>query len=317
MNKNAYLAELTQLLYYMTPWDRDAAIEECRNRFDSCADPDQIARELGSPMKLAVTLHRTYVPAPEPVEGASVPSRLPPRPEPETPAPPANIPEPSDAPEAEAPAPDEESAPEPAIPVEGEAPEPAEDTAAETSAESEPRQAEDQEPAADQPAEESAPGEPVPPRNEPGPARTEPREEIFSEIFQAATMAQSAIVTASEPQEEVPATARLGILIPYTIACILLGIPVSLLLFAVDLLIFGIAVAALASGVYFLTFLVKPLFPTLGDKLVIIGLSILFITAAVAICALGIWFMKNAALGFTRFLVVFGREHGFQKEAKA
>ena len=69
MNKNAYLAELTQLLYYMTDWDRDAAVEECRQRFDSYDDPEEIVRVLGSPMKLAVTLHRTYQPTPEPAEG--------------------------------------------------------------------------------------------------------------------------------------------------------------------------------------------------------------------------------------------------------
>ena len=148
------------------------------------------------------------------------------------------------------------------------------------------------------------------------PVRPEPREEIFSEIFNAATMAQSAIVMPTDDQTTTaPAEkARLGVLIPYTVSCVLIGVPVTVVLFAVDLLIFGIAVAALVSGVYFLTFLPLPQFVLPGDKLVIIGLSILFVTAAAAICVLGVWFVKNATLGFPRFLLEFGKKHGYAKE---
>ena len=310
MNKNAYLAELTQLLYYMTDWDRDAAVEECRQRFDSCDDPEEIVRVLGSPMKLAVTLHRTYQPTPEPAEGESVPSPLPPMPEPEMSAPPPaeeTVPEPDTAPEAEAPVSPEE----PPAPVQPEAeesaPEPEMESLEEILAE-----AEEPEVPAPAPIQEETP--PVPTRQTP--VRPEPREEIFSEIFNAATMAQSAIVMSTDDQTTTaPAEkARLGVLIPYTVACVLIGVPVTVVLFAVDLLIFGIAVAALVSGVYFLTFLPQPQFVLPGDKLVIIGLSILFVTAAAAICVLGVWFVKNATLGFPRFLLEFGKKHGYAKE---
>ena len=108
--------------------------------------------------------------------------------------------------------------------------------------------------------------------------------------------------------------ARLGVLIPSTIPCVLIGVPVTIVLSAVDILIFGIAVAALVSGVYFLTFLPLPQFVLPGDKLVIIGLSILFVTAAAAICVLGVWFAKDATLGFPRFLLEFGKRHGYAKE---
>ena len=52
MNGHAYIAELTQLLYYMAPWDRDAAVKKYDALLESSQDPEALMKELGSPMKL-------------------------------------------------------------------------------------------------------------------------------------------------------------------------------------------------------------------------------------------------------------------------
>ena len=48
--------------------------------------------------------------------------------------------------------------------------------------------------------------------------------------------------------------------------------------------------------------------------MVIIGITILCFTVAVAICSLAVWFLRNAVVAFIRMLVRFGRKHGYKEE---
>lgn len=308
MNRNAYFAELTQLLYYMTPWDRDATIAKYKQLFDEAEDPDALVREIGRPMKLAVTLSRTYEASPEPQEAGTAE----PLPEP--------MPESADVyPEMET----------EAVSISSQESEPPEEQVepAEVSGEDEAETAPLQnsvteappvpEPPDRAPAEEGKiqemPQEPAVPAEA---GETLPaHEEIFSEIFNAATQAQSAIFPAVEETETpVVKKPRMGFLIPYIIVSVIIDIPVSIILFAVDLLIFGIAVVTLVFGVYILQFLGSAQFGGVGDKLVIMGVFILAVTASLAVGALGVWFLRNAAIGFTEFLIRFGRAHGYHEE---
>ena len=65
----------------------------------------------------------------------------------------------------------------------------------------------------------------------------------------------------------------------------------TVMLLALDLMIFFLAAAVLVFGV-----------------------GILAVTAAIALAWLGVWFMRNATVGFPGFLVRFGREHGYSRE---
>ena len=309
MNRQAYLAELAQLLYYMTAWDRDAALAKYTKLFEERDNDFAVIQELGSPMKLAVTLSRSYEATPEPAEGAV---------EQETPAPAEELP--TEVPEAVS----AEITPEPAQTTE-EPPEPAKDEstespAAEESAEtvSEP-ETQPEQPVEETPAEPIAQPEAVPDAPvQPEPAKRaqvrEVRDEIFSEIFEAATQAQSAVVVPEKDESPIVRKSRPGFLILYALLCIVVGIPVTVFLLAVDLVIFCLAVASFGVGIYVVLFLVDPRFSILGDKLVIIGITILCFTVAVAICSLAVWFLRNAVVAFIRMLVRFGRKHGYKEE---
>ncbi len=308
MNRQAYLAELAQLLYYMTAWDRDAALAKYTKLFEERDNDFAVIQELGSPMKLAVTLSRSYEASPEPAEDAA---------EQESPAPaeeaPAEVPEEVSA----------ETPPEPAQTTE-ETPEPAKEESTESPAEENAEPVSEQETQPEQPAEETpvepiaqpevAPDAPV----QPEPAKRahvrEVRDEIFSEIFEAATQAQSAVVVPEMDESPVVRKSRPGFLILYALLCIVVGIPVTVFLLAVDLVIFCLAVASFGVGIYVVLFLVDPRFSILGDKLVIIGITILCFTVAVAICSLAVWFLRNAVVAFIRMLVRFGRKHGYKEE---
>lgn len=306
MNRQAYLAELAQLLYYMTVWDRDAALAKYTKLFEERDNDFAVIQELGSPMKLAVTLSRSYEASPEPAEDAA---------EQESPAPaeeaPAEVPETVSAEITAEPAQTTEETPEPAKEESTESP------AAEESAEtvSEP------ETQPEQPVEET-PAEPIaqPEIESDAPVRPEPakraqvRDEIFSEIFEAATQAQSAVVVPEKDESPIVRKSRPGFLILYALLCIVVGIPVTVFLLAVDLVIFCLAVASFGVGIYVVLFLVDPRFSILGDKLVIIGITILCFTVAVAICSLAVWFLRNAVVAFIRMLVRFGRKHGYKEE---
>ena len=304
MNRQAYLAELAQLLYYMTAWDRDAALAKYAKLFEERDNDFAVIQELGSPMKLAVTLSRSYEASPEPAEDAA---------EQESPAPVENIP--AEVPEAvSAETPPEQTAEETPEPAKEESPAVKETAETVSEPETQPEQPTEETPAettAQPEVESDAPVQPEPAK------RTQVREvrdEIFSEIFEAATQAQSAVVVPEKDESPIVRKSRPGFLILYALLCIVVGIPVTVFLLAVDLVIFCLAVASFGVGIYVVLFLVDPRFSILGDKLVIIGITILCFTVAVAICSLAVWFLRNAVVAFIRMLVRFGRKHGYKEE---
>lgn len=301
MNRQAYLAELAQLLYYMTAWDRDAALAKYTKLFEERDNDFAVIQELGSPMKLAVTLSRSYEASPEPAEGAA---------EQESPAPaeetPAEVPEEVST----------ETPPEPEQTTEETPESPAAEEPAETVSEPEtqPEQPVEEtpaEPIAQPEVESDAPVQPEPAKRT---QMREVRDEIFSEIFEAATQAQSAVVVPEMDESPIVRKSRPGFLILYALLCIVVGIPVTVFLLAVNFVIFCLAVASFGVGIYVVLFLGDPRFSILGDKLVIIGITILCFTVAVAICSLAVWFLRNAVVAFIRMLVRFGRKHGYKEE---
>lgn len=308
MNRQAYLAELAQLLYYMTAWDRDAALAKYTKLFEERDNDFAVIQELGSPMKLAVTLSRSYEASPEPAEDAA---------EQESPAPAEELP--TEVPEAVS----AETSPEPVQTAE-ETPEPAKEESTESPAEENAETVSEPETQPEQPVEETPAETTAQPEVEsdapvqPEPAKRtqvrEVRDEIFSEIFEAATQAQSAVVVPEKDESPIVRKSRPGFLILYALLCIVVGIPVTVFLLAVDLVIFCLAVASFGVGIYVVLFLVDPRFSILGDKLVIIGITILCFTVAVAICSLAVWFLRNAVVAFIRMLVRFGRKHGYKEE---
>lgn len=308
MNRQAYLAELAQLLYYMTAWDRDAALAKYTKLFEERDNDFAVIQELGSPMKLAVTLSRSYEASPEPAEDAA---------EPESPAPaeetPAEVPEAVSAEITTEPAQTTEEPPEPAKEESTESP--AEENAETVSEpETQPEQPVEEPPAEPIAQPEAVPDAPVQPEPAKRAQVREVRDEIFSEIFEAATQAQSAVVVPEKDESPIVRKSRPGFLILYALLCIVVGIPVTVFLLAVDLVIFCLAVASFGVGIYVVLFLVDPRFSILGDKLVIIGITILCFTVAVAICSLAVWFLRNAVVAFIRMLVRFGRKHGYKEE---
>ncbi|MCI9468188.1 MAG: hypothetical protein HFG45_02655 [Oscillospiraceae bacterium] len=336
MNRHAYIAELTQLLYYMAPWDRDAAVKKYDALLESSQDPEALMKELGSPMKLAVTLSRGYEPSdpnapkpepevtPEPEEAAeAVAEATEEVPETETDAETADVSE-TDEPAAEV----VETEAEVDVPAEVEtaedAPEEADVDAVETETADAPAEVETEAGTEEQDAPEAVEIEVAEIRSEEASSEAKAAipeskpsfvppggDEIFSEIFSAATQAQSAVAVGNSAGRAKP---RPAVLVFYILACILVGVPVTVVLLAVDLMIFLLAAAVLVFGIYILSFFGLSGFPGLGNKLVILGVGILAVTAAIALAWLGVWFMRNATVGFPGFLVRFGREHGYSRE---
>ena len=66
IKKEKYIAELTKLLGFMSPWDRRAEIRRYERMFDITPDEDALIEELGTPTKVAVELARDYVATPPP-----------------------------------------------------------------------------------------------------------------------------------------------------------------------------------------------------------------------------------------------------------
>lgn len=68
MNRQRFLAELSQLLAFMTPHDRNAKLKELNQRFDEAGLEGEgaIIASLGTPTALAIRLAREYVPSPAP-----------------------------------------------------------------------------------------------------------------------------------------------------------------------------------------------------------------------------------------------------------
>ena len=75
--QESYIAELTQLLFYMTPWDKAEVLKGINAMINHPETGLKNMEELGNPMKLAVTLHRQYTPTPEPTEEAPVEEEAP------------------------------------------------------------------------------------------------------------------------------------------------------------------------------------------------------------------------------------------------
>ena len=63
--QEAYVAELNQLLFYMTPWDKAEVLKGITAMINHPETGVKTMEEMGSPMKLAVTLHRQYTPTPD------------------------------------------------------------------------------------------------------------------------------------------------------------------------------------------------------------------------------------------------------------
>ncbi len=68
MNRQRYLAELEKLLGFMSSWDRAAAMKKYNEEFDRAESEAELIAALGTPTKLAIGIARDYVPSPRPVE---------------------------------------------------------------------------------------------------------------------------------------------------------------------------------------------------------------------------------------------------------
>ncbi|MBQ9412766.1 MAG: hypothetical protein IJU29_06690 [Oscillospiraceae bacterium] len=76
IDEQKYLAELTDLLGFMSSWDRDAALKRYERMLFLAKDPQALMEELGTPTKIAVELARDYVPSPPPEKAAGWPEPL-------------------------------------------------------------------------------------------------------------------------------------------------------------------------------------------------------------------------------------------------
>jgi len=70
-SKALYLTELTNLLGFMSSWDRKTALEEYAAKFDAAEDTDALVEALGTPTKLAFRLAVDYVPTVSPTRQAA------------------------------------------------------------------------------------------------------------------------------------------------------------------------------------------------------------------------------------------------------
>lgn len=66
IKKEKYLAELTRLLAFMSPWDRKTAIRRYERMFETAEDEDALLDQLGTPTSVAVKLAKDYVSSPPP-----------------------------------------------------------------------------------------------------------------------------------------------------------------------------------------------------------------------------------------------------------
>lgn len=68
MNRQKYLAELEKLLGFMSSWDRAAAIKKYNEDFDRAESEAELIAALGTPTKQAIAIARDYVPTERPAE---------------------------------------------------------------------------------------------------------------------------------------------------------------------------------------------------------------------------------------------------------
>ena len=302
MTRQQYIAELTQLLFYMTPWDRAKAIKKYSKLFETSDNEAALFNELGSPMKLAVTLHRSYEPTPEPTgdepdedEEESVAEA-----------------------DKEAPAAEDAEADKEALVAEDAEADVEAPVAEDAEADVEAPVAEDAEADVEAPVAEDAEADKETPAaegieaEEGAPAADFAPETIFSEIYSAATDAQSAIKQEEEPEIKTVRKPRYLFLIPYTIFAVLLAIPVVAFLAAVNVILFAAAIVLLCLCLY-LGY--ECLFAfTIGNLIIYGGLALIALAATISMGALGVWFAHAATAGFPRFLLAVARKHGYREE---
>jgi len=360
LTRQQYIAELGQLLFYMTPWDKAAALEKYSKLFEESENEAALFNELGSPMKLAVTLNRSYEPTLEPTaqeEAESVQEEVP---EEVTGVSAEEEPaaeeceevveaEESAAEEPEEEAAEEEPAAEPTTEDVQETAEPAEEAEveaemteaveeapeAEESAEEVPAEEESSKEISEEmemPAEESRleeeqveTEEHVETEEEPEAAEEEPaapapletkgeagKEKIFSEIYSAATDAQSAVVIEESAVGKTVRKARYLFLIPYTILSVLVAIPVVAVLAVVNVVLFAAAIVCLCACLY-LVILQLPGALGLGNQLIYGGLAIVTLAITIGLGGLGVWFADAATAGFPRFLLGVAKKYGYRE----
>ncbi len=65
-DKSKYMAELTELLSFMSSWDRKTVLDDYAARFDATDNADTLIEEIGTPMQVAIALASDYTPSPPP-----------------------------------------------------------------------------------------------------------------------------------------------------------------------------------------------------------------------------------------------------------
>lgn len=271
MNKQRYLAELEQLLVFMTRADREETIRRYEAMFDDAgpAGEKALADKLGSPTRVAIRLSRDYEPgtidvpaAPaQPADTAAEPAR----PDALTAAEQALMLELDELPQFDLP---EMELPEKELP----AAEPQETPAEEAPVEEIPAE---EEPVEEVDVEETPPAKQSPiPKREPRDWRVVPREEEPGR---------------AEEQEQIIRTVPLGAGIPLFVAAMLLvGVPVGAVLL-------GLAVALLCpgAGVLIGAWLVFVgglwCISYIADAILMFGLAFLVLCVGILILWCGFW----------------------------
>lgn len=338
--QEAYIAELSQLLFYMTPWDKAEALKEISAKINHPETGVQTMEEMGTPMKMAVTLHRQYEPTPEPT-----PEELAAKAAAEKAAEEVEAAEQTVATEEveaveEAEAIEEVEAVEEAEATEEvEATEAADsDNAAEVSVDEE---AVNEAPAAEEGEEEAVPAEEAPlqepeaetaaveeaavqevPVEEPEQKTEEQeslqyverlgQEKIFAEIFNAATSAQSAVPPQEEPETKTVRKARYWFLIPYIALAVVIGVPATLVFAVANVGVLAATLVGLCGVLYLVIFQLLSA-AVLSSKLIIIGLTLLMLCITIMLGVMTVWFLRTATIGFPQFLIEVAKQYGYRE----
>ena len=305
--QEAYIAELSQLLFYMTAWDKAEVLKGITAMVNHPETGLKTMEELGTPMKLAVTLHRQYEPTPEPT--------------------PEELAAKAAAREAALAAAEEAFAAEEAAEAEDtieEASETVEAVEAVTEAEEAVEEVVEAEEAVEavieaeeaveavtetvEAVEEEAKKETVESINyveRPG------QEKIFAEIFNAATEAQSA-VQQEEPKKETVRKARYWFLIPYIALAVVIGVPATVICAVANVGVLAATLVSLSAVVYMVIF---PLMgaAVLSSQLIILGLTLLMLLVTILLGAMTGWFLRNATIGFPQFLIEIAKRYGYRE----
>ena len=326
--QEAYIAELSQLLFYMTPWDKAEALKERSAKINHPETGVQTMEEMGTPMKMAVTLHRQYEPTPEPT-----PEELAARAAAEAEAARAAAEAAEQAAEQaienelneEAPAEEtdtEEVSVEEAVAEEAVVEETAEEVpAAEAVVEEISEETPAEEVAAEEetPAVETAEEAPVAEIEE-TPAEQESlryverpgQEKIFAEIFNAATTAQSVVPPEEEPEVKTERKARYWFLIPYIALAVVIGVPATLVFAVANVGVLAATLVSLCGALYLVIFQLLGA-AVLSSKLIILGLALLMLCITILLGVMSMWFLRTATVGFPQFLIEVAKQYGYRE----